>query len=392
MAGTHSGSGLGGAVRKGVGLVHGTGEAIRGNVNAAIDSAAGDKESAAKNQAIAARGIDEAQHGHRDGAGAGVTPVDTERERHSHVAQGEYNAPVGATGSTNHGPHSTNTANKLDPRFDSDLDGRGTQHGSTNYGPHGTNVGNKLDPRFDSDLDNRGTQHGSTNYGPHDTNIGNKLDRRFDSDLDNRGPKESQFAAGLSDLRHAQTDGSGTTHDDGHSTSKPEPRVDSGEEHRGFEQDIDPADTFVLAAHELMMASTWKHAAGVPHDHHEIPQRHPTTKSSTLDDPGSGSEPKTDLVDPQTSPTELRLKRAESVPQYGYSQPEDSDVDESTNKSGRRASVQRMCFTMVTPSLYLLKDANGVVALDAGAIMNMVEPRVDRKATRKRTMRASDKF
>lgn len=59
------------------------------------------------------------------------------------------------TAATNYGSHSTNTGNKLDPRFDSDLDHRGTATGSTNTGHHSSNVANKLDPRIDSDIDHR---------------------------------------------------------------------------------------------------------------------------------------------------------------------------------------------------------------------------------------------
>ena len=80
----------------------GAGEAIRGNINAAVDAAAGDRQSAARNEQIASRGASEMDQGyHRAGAGT-------------------------------HGQHTTG--------------------GSSNYGPHGTNVGNKLDPRFDSDM------------------------------------------------------------------------------------------------------------------------------------------------------------------------------------------------------------------------------------------------
>lgn len=60
------------------------------------------------------------EHGHYHGTGAGVTPVDTARERQNRAAQGEYSTHT-HTGSTNYGPHSANTSNKLDPRYDSDL-------------------------------------------------------------------------------------------------------------------------------------------------------------------------------------------------------------------------------------------------------------------------------
>jgi hypothetical protein len=76
--------------------------------------------------------------------------------------------------STNHGPHSSNLANKLDPRVDSDrgkslvsletsesirmanswvTDNRARHQamGGT-AGPHATNIGNKVDPLVDSDL------------------------------------------------------------------------------------------------------------------------------------------------------------------------------------------------------------------------------------------------
>jgi hypothetical protein len=127
-------------------IMKGTGEAIRGNFNAAVDQAGGDRIGAEKNRAIASQGANEIDHGyHRTGHGAGVTPSDIDRERLNTTH----------STSTNYGSHSTNTANKLDPRFDSDMDHRGTATGSTNYGSHSNNVANKLDPRFDSDVDHR---------------------------------------------------------------------------------------------------------------------------------------------------------------------------------------------------------------------------------------------
>lgn len=79
--------------------------------------------------------MDEWDHGYR-GHTAGVTPVDADANR-------ERLNTTHST-STNYGPHSSNTANKLDPRFDSDVDHRGTATGSTNVGTHSTNVGNKV--------------------------------------------------------------------------------------------------------------------------------------------------------------------------------------------------------------------------------------------------------
>jgi hypothetical protein len=165
MTGTHSGTGIGESIRKGVGMIHvsldvthpeldrvqtdtsqGTGEAIRGNAMSVLDEASGDKASAAKNQQIANNGVDEFGHGYR-GHAAGVTPVDQDANRERMNTTG--------TTSTNYGAHNSNMGNKLDPRYDSDMDHRGTATGSTNVGPHSTNVSNKLDPRVDSDADHR---------------------------------------------------------------------------------------------------------------------------------------------------------------------------------------------------------------------------------------------
>lgn len=137
---------------------------------------------------------------------------------------------------TTAGPHSSNLANKADPRIDSDLDGSrnlGAASGATgnsaytgtgthtaghntssNHGPHNSNLANKADPRIDSDLDgsrnlgagstttgnsaytspNAGTGYGgtsgatthstSTTAGPHNSNLLNKVDPRVDSDRD----------------------------------------------------------------------------------------------------------------------------------------------------------------------------------------------------------------
>ncbi|KFZ02394.1 hypothetical protein V500_00234 [Pseudogymnoascus sp. VKM F-4518 (FW-2643)] len=96
-------------------------------------------------------------------------------------------------GSTTAGPHDSNIANKVDPRVDSTTGahtigsntgagygagatyGTGGQTGfpgglsqSTNAGPHDSNVANKIDPRVDSDLDGRGQRHvaGGTHATP----------------------------------------------------------------------------------------------------------------------------------------------------------------------------------------------------------------------------------
>ncbi|KAF2712044.1 hypothetical protein K504DRAFT_488556 [Pleomassaria siparia CBS 279.74] len=138
-----TGSSLGDAARKGVGLVHRTGETIPGN---------------------------------------------GEYSSHTHAA---------TSASTNFGPYSTNTDNKLDPRYDSDFSHLWPTESSSIYGPHSTSIDNKLNPLHDSDIDHRQSGNGSSNYGPHKTNIQDKLDPRYDSDRDHRsqrnGPNSSNY-------------------------------------------------------------------------------------------------------------------------------------------------------------------------------------------------------
>ncbi|KAF2033670.1 hypothetical protein EK21DRAFT_58292 [Setomelanomma holmii] len=184
------------SIKKGVGMVHGTGEAIRGEFNAAVDDATGDKASATRNKEIAQKGVDEWDRGYRGhalgseaahGVGHNVpttTAANVEAQNTTHST------------STNYGPHDSNIGNKLDPRYDSDMDHRGTATNSTNAGPHSSNVANKVDPRVDSDMDHRAnptsgvgpntTYNDSTNAGPHRSNFANKLDPTVDSDMDHR--------------------------------------------------------------------------------------------------------------------------------------------------------------------------------------------------------------
>ena len=76
-------------------------------------------------------------------------------------------------GSSNAGPHDRNAANKLDPRVDSDRDGRSGLTGSSNTGSGLTGAGS-------------GLTGGSSNAGPHDSYAANKFDPRVDSDRDGR--------------------------------------------------------------------------------------------------------------------------------------------------------------------------------------------------------------
>lgn len=91
----------------------------------------------------------------------------------------------GISHSTNAGPHDSSIANKLDPRVDSDLDGRGNRHGAATggllgasgshatagsgtaqntAGPHNSDLANKLDPRVDADKDGSITLGGNKTY------------------------------------------------------------------------------------------------------------------------------------------------------------------------------------------------------------------------------------
>ncbi|KAI1112644.1 hypothetical protein F5Y14DRAFT_250218 [Nemania sp. NC0429] len=135
---------------------------------------------------------------------------------------------TGARGATgNEGPHTSNMANKLDPRIDSDRSGQrfgntaGDHYGAGaegTHGPHTSRLANAADPRVDSDRDasrtvgnthgssgtygttgahgTHGTTHGAHQLGgntpgqaphtagPHKSDALNKVDPRVDSDLD----------------------------------------------------------------------------------------------------------------------------------------------------------------------------------------------------------------
>ncbi|KAL4816788.1 hypothetical protein BDW67DRAFT_161562 [Aspergillus spinulosporus] len=87
------------------------------------------------------------------------------------------------------GPHSSNLANKADPRVDSGQYGGVSTHGNTSTtGPHSSNLMNKVDPRVDSTQyggASHGTYgsstHGASATGPHNSGLANKADPRVDS-------------------------------------------------------------------------------------------------------------------------------------------------------------------------------------------------------------------
>src|SRR5690606_41691667 len=99
---------------------------------------------------------------------------------------------TGTHGSTNAGPHNSNAANKLDPRVDSDRDGRAT-HGNTTTGTHGTHNNNRSSTAGATGTHTGAGAHGSNlpgpapnTAGPHKKDILNKLDPKVDSDMDGK--------------------------------------------------------------------------------------------------------------------------------------------------------------------------------------------------------------
>lgn len=225
----------------------------------------------------------------RDGRAAHSTGLGSSNTHSTGLGSNTHSTGVGSTNTTA-GPHSSNMANKADPRVDSDLDGSNRHTGTgvtgthstglgsstthntstgaygsnTTAGPHSSNLANKVDPRVDSDLDgskhvggttgttgtsgysgthagnhtgtHTGTHGGissSTNAGPHDSNMANKIDPRVDSDLDGKGNRHGANTGGVfgASGSHA-TAGSGTAQNTAgpHNSdmlNKIDPRVDS---------------------------------------------------------------------------------------------------------------------------------------------------------------------
>ncbi|KAF7955196.1 uncharacterized protein EAE97_000455 [Botrytis byssoidea] len=163
-------------------------------------------------------------------AAAGVIPV------------GDYEAGHGHN--TTAGPHTSNLANKADPRVDSDLSKQQNHHygrdaavagavggaayeankhhhnsANTTAGPHSSNIENKVDPRVDSDRSREQHHYGRdaalaggagtaayeadknhhntshTTAGPHSSNLENKVDPRVDSDRSKEGHHYGRDAA-----------------------------------------------------------------------------------------------------------------------------------------------------------------------------------------------------
>ncbi|KAE8453947.1 hypothetical protein EG329_007723 [Mollisiaceae sp. DMI_Dod_QoI] len=123
--------------------------------------------------------------GHTGGLTGHHTNGHTGTAGHQTGLTGHTGTTGGISHSTNAGPHDSNVANKLDPRVDSDLDGRGNRHGAATgglmgasgshatagsgtaqntAGPHNSDMANKLDPRVDADMDGSKTFGGNMTY------------------------------------------------------------------------------------------------------------------------------------------------------------------------------------------------------------------------------------
>ncbi|KAL8288627.1 hypothetical protein RB597_000641 [Gaeumannomyces tritici] len=94
-------------------------------------------------------------------------------------------ATTGSYGTT--GPHSSNLANKADPRVDSDRDHRANPASNMGTGMTGTGMTGTGHTTGTTGTGMMGGSHGtSTNHGPHSSNLANKADPRVDSDRDGR--------------------------------------------------------------------------------------------------------------------------------------------------------------------------------------------------------------
>lgn len=121
------------------------------------------------------------------------------------------------TSSTTAGPHSSNVANKLDPRVDSDLDGSrnaGMNQHTNTAGGYGSSTTGTTGAGYGSSGIGGNTHSSSTTAGPHSSNLANKADPRVDSDLDrsrNAGLNQHTNTAGGigSTGTHGTTTGTG---------------------------------------------------------------------------------------------------------------------------------------------------------------------------------------
>ncbi|KAG4429236.1 hypothetical protein IFR05_015285 [Cadophora sp. M221] len=251
---------------------------------------------------------------------------------HTSGVTGNQNTSSALSGSTNHGPHDSNIANKADPRIDSDRDGRaahstglgssnthstglgssnthstGLGSSNTTAGPHSSNLANKADPRVDSDLDgsNRhtgngvtGTGYGSSNThstglgssnthstgaynsnttaGPHSSNLANKVDPRVDSDLDGSkrvggttgysGTQTGNHATGHTGFQSGVSSSTNAGPHDSNMANKMDPRVDSDLDGKGNRHGANTGGVFgASGSHATAGSGTAQNTAG-PHN------------------------------------------------------------------------------------------------------------------------------
>ncbi|KAM3069563.1 hypothetical protein ACMFMF_008779 [Clarireedia jacksonii] len=262
-------------------------------------------------------------HGHSgrvEGGGAEEADGDHGGLGTSAGTLGKREFEAGHTVTTTAGPHSSNLANKADPRVDSDLSksqghhygrdaavagglgaagaaayGAGHHDNTTTAGPHSSNLANKADPRVDNDLSRNQDHHygrdaalaggagaaglgahqaghsthhdpntlssgttgyGNTTAGPHSSNLANKADPRVDSDNSHAQShhygRDAAVAGGVGaagyeankHLGHNNPNTTHTTHDPTTTTTtttsgphssnlanKADPRVDSDNSH-----------------------------------------------------------------------------------------------------------------------------------------------------------------
>ncbi|CAD6439819.1 7eab8180-50c8-4b7c-9188-b8c7d34415db [Sclerotinia trifoliorum] len=220
-------------------------------------------------------------------AGAGVVPVGAYESGHGHH--------------TNAGPHSSNLANKADPRVDSDLSKQQNHHygrdaavaagvggaayeankhhhnsANTTTGPHSSKLENKVDPRVDSDLSKQNNHHygrdttvagglggaayeankhhhnsANTTTGPHSSNLENKVDPRVDSDPSNEHNhhygRDTTVAGGLggaayeANKHHHNSANTTTGPHSSNLENKVDPRVNSDNSREGHHYGRDAA-------------------------------------------------------------------------------------------------------------------------------------------------------
>jgi hypothetical protein len=240
-----------------------TGTSHTGNNSGVSEGVAGPHSSRVAN-AVDPRVDSDADH--RANPNSGFTG--TTGTTHNHGTTGNSGLTGNEYSSTTGQPqHSSNLANKLDPRVDSTTTSgsgntsgftgtnptttglTGSEYGSTTGQPqHSSNLANKVDPRVDSSTSygmgqtntastlagtgDRGGLSNSTNAGPHNSNIANKVDPRVDSDLDSTGNRHGASHGGILGSGSHATAGSGTAQNtqgphNSDLMNKLDPRVDA---------------------------------------------------------------------------------------------------------------------------------------------------------------------